>query len=333
MTALPAAGRGMAPRRVDVCNGDADGLCAVLQWRLHEPAEAELVTGLKREIALLEHVQATRGDEMLVCDISMQRNRAALLRLLEQGARVRYFDHHAVTDPPVHERLEVHVDLDPYTCTSLLMDRHLDGAQRAWALVGAYGDNLGTQADALAHDGGMEVAQAARLRVIGEAINYNAYGETERDVHIAPRALYALMARYRDPLEFQAAEPVVAELDQQRHDDLQSAGALAPHWHSERGSVLLLPDAPWSRRVIGCLANERANAHPRQAQAVLKPLRNGDYVVSLRAPRAMPAGAAALCARFGGAGREAAAGIDRLPAGELDRFIEAFALAHWGAVA
>ena len=48
---------------IDVCNGDADGLCAVLQWRLHTPAAATLVTGLKRDIALLERVQAVeRGN-------------------------------------------------------------------------------------------------------------------------------------------------------------------------------------------------------------------------------------------------------------------------------
>ena len=43
-------------QRFDVCNGDADGLCAVVQWRLAHPAEAVLVTGLKREIALLQQL-------------------------------------------------------------------------------------------------------------------------------------------------------------------------------------------------------------------------------------------------------------------------------------
>ena len=76
-------------REFDVCNGDADGLCAALQWRLHRQAPARLVTGLKREIALLERVQAQAGDEVSVFDLSMQRNRAALLRLLDAGVRVR----------------------------------------------------------------------------------------------------------------------------------------------------------------------------------------------------------------------------------------------------
>lgn len=49
---------------IDVCNGDADGLCSVVQWRLHKPQAAQLITGLKRDIELLERVQAGRGDKL-----------------------------------------------------------------------------------------------------------------------------------------------------------------------------------------------------------------------------------------------------------------------------
>ena len=90
----------LAVRRFDVCNGDADGLCAVLQWRLATSQVATLVTGLKREIELLAQVDAEAGDEVLVCDLSMQRNHAALLRLLARGVQVRYFDHHKVDEVP-----------------------------------------------------------------------------------------------------------------------------------------------------------------------------------------------------------------------------------------
>jgi len=45
-------------RYVDVFNGDADGLCALHQLRLAEPVDGELVTGLKREIDLLDRVHA-----------------------------------------------------------------------------------------------------------------------------------------------------------------------------------------------------------------------------------------------------------------------------------
>jgi histidinol-phosphate aminotransferase len=161
-----------AGARFDVCNGDADGLCAVVQWRLHEPAQSTLVTGLKRQIALLDRVDAVAGDEVLVCDLSMERNREALLRLLGRGVHVRYFDHHAVSGIPRHPHLDAHIDLSAGVCTSVIVDRFLEGAFRAWAAVGAHGDNLHALGERLAevainrypspaHD---ELAQAIRAR-------------------------------------------------------------------------------------------------------------------------------------------------------------------------
>lgn len=319
-----------AARPIDVCNGDADGLCAVVQWRLHRPGNATLVTGLKRDIALLDRVEAGPGDELLVCDISMQRNRPALMRLLAQGARVRYFDHHRAGDIPVHPNLEAHVDLSPQVCTSLLMDRYLGGAFRAWAVVGAYGDNLTRVADTLAARSGLNDSQRARLRTLGVAINYNAYGESLPDVHIDPASLYRIMARYADPIELAEREPVVAELDQRRRDDLARAYSIAPVRQGERGAVRIVPDAPWSRRVIGSWAHELAEASPGRAHAVLRQTGSDHYVVSVRAPATAPGGAAEFCARFGGSGRARAAGIDRLAATDLDRFIAAFEAERWG---
>jgi len=317
-------------RRFDVCNGDADGLTAVLQWRLHDPAPATLVTGLKREIALLERVPAG-ADEVLVCDLSIARNRPALTGLLDAGAHVRYFDHHFATDVPIHPKLETHLDANPELCTSLLMDRWLGERFHAWALVGAYGDALTSVAHRRAAAAGYDDDQRAALRRLGEAINYNAYGDDERDVHIAPDKLYQVMARHADPFQMIAEEQaLVDELDARRRTDLTHALTFRPTLHTEHARLVVLPDEPWSRRVIGCLANELAAAQPRQAQAVLKRRPAGDFVASVRAPRAAPRGAATFCAAFGGGGREAAAGIDALPARELNRFVAAFAAAPWG---
>jgi len=314
----------------DVCNGDADGLCAVRQWRLHEPAPATLVTGLKRDIALLRRVTAGPGDEVLVCDLSMQRNHDALLALLAAGVRVRYFDHHASGPVPGHPLLEAHLDSASDTCTSLLMDRHLGGRFHTWALVGAYGDALVAVANRLAVAAGLDAPERAGLRRLGMAINYNAYGDDEQDLCIAPARLYEIMARHADPFTMLADEPIVATLDEQRRADLDLAQALAPSWQNDRARVVVLPDAPWARRVIGSLANVLAQAHPGQAQAVLARRRGGDFVVSVRAPRHAPHGAGALCTTFGGNGRAAAAGIDALPADDLDRFVQALATARWG---
>ncbi len=45
---------------IDVFNGDADGICALLQLRLQQPRESLRITGVKRDIALLERVNAYR---------------------------------------------------------------------------------------------------------------------------------------------------------------------------------------------------------------------------------------------------------------------------------
>jgi len=329
-TPAPDAHDAHRARCFDVCNGDADGLCAVVQWRLHQPAEATLVTGLKREIELLERVPAHAGDEVLVCDLSMQRNRAALLQLLGRGARVRYFDHHTADEVPSHPLLEAHIDLASGVCTSVLVDRHLGGRFRAWAVVGAFGDNLRETARQLAAGMGLPDGACERLRTLGEAINYNAYGDDESDVLIAPARLYPLLARYRDPLEFLEREPVAAEIAARRRADLAQGLQQRPYWEGAAGAVYLLPDEPWSRRVIGSLANELAFAQPRRAHAVARRAGDGHLAVSVRAPIEAPGGAAPLCRRFGGAGRAAAGGIDRLAESELERFVREFAAAPWG---
>jgi hypothetical protein len=315
---------------IDVCNGDADGLCAVVQWRLHALKPARLVTGLKRDIALLERVQAVAGDAVLVCDISMRRNRVPLLRLLDAGVSVRYFDHHVVDAMPVHPLLNTTIDVASDTCTSLLVDRYLQGRFRAWALVGAFGDNLTTVADHLAVSMGLSLEGRRRLQTLGEAINYNAYGDSEKDVHIAPAALYARMVQYTDPLVFWARDGIGQELAELRQADLKHALAVPPEIKNARVSVCLLPNAPWSRRVSGSLINLHAAADPQRAHALLTSTDQGDFSVSVRAPLRAPVGAAEFCRQFGGDGRAGAAGIDHLPAAQLDCFMAAFSSAPWG---
>lgn len=319
-----------AARRFDVCNGDADGLCAVVQWRLAHPGAATLVTGLKRDIELLCRVPAQAGDDVLVCDVSMARNRDALLRLLAAGVRVRYFDHHAAGEIPTHRGLEAHVDLASGVCTSILVDQYLGGRFRAWAAVGAYGDNLRGAARELAAQAGLGADDCERLRVLGEAINYNAYGDDESDVHIAPARLYAVLARYPEPLEFLACERIGHEIAALRAADLSRGLSLEACWEGPAGGVWLLPDEAWSRRVVGSLANELAGRSPARAHAIARMRGDGTVAVSVRAPLAAPEGAHQLCSRFGGAGRARAAGIDALPAAQLAGFVDAFAGMRWG---
>ena len=68
-----------SPARYDVFNGDADGICSLHQLRLAEPApEAVLVTGVKRDIGLLERIRDARDSLVTVLDISMHVNIGSL---------------------------------------------------------------------------------------------------------------------------------------------------------------------------------------------------------------------------------------------------------------
>jgi len=312
----------MSARRFDVFNGDADGICALQQLRLAEPAETVLVTGPKRDIELVARADARAGDEVTVLDVSLDRNRAALEALLARGARVRWFDHHFAGAIPVHRLFEAHIETAPDVCTSILVDRHLDGQFRAWAVVAAFGDNLPEVAERLAAPLGLDGPRLDRLRSLGESMNYNAYGETAADLLVAPAELYRLVRPYADPLEFAAREEAAGRLDEGRRADLASAAAVPPHRSSKRSTVYVLPDTPWARRVIGAFANRLADADPRRAHAVVVPNAAGGFTVSMRAPRDIPYSADAIARTYPtGGGREGAAGIDNLPPGELDEFI------------
>jgi hypothetical protein len=313
----------------DVFNGDADGLCALHQLRLEAPVESVLITGVKRDVALLQRVPALAGDSVTVLDISAATNHAALVALLERGAWVDYFDHHYAGDLPVHPGLRATIDASADVCTGILVDRHLGGKHRAWAVVAAFGDNLGRIAQALAAPLALQPEALALLRVLGESLAYNAYGNVEGDLIIHPATLYRILRPYADPFRFIAAEPVLRRIGDARRDDLARAGASAPTYALDRAQVYILPDAAWSRRVRGVFGNQLANAHPALAHAILSPDAHGGYTVSVRAPLARPAGADALCREFAtGGGRTSAAGIDHLPRAALPDFVRRLARAY-----
>jgi hypothetical protein len=315
---------------IDVCNGDADGLFAILQLRLAEPAQAQLITGRKHEIALLERIEPRAGDRLTVCDISIDRNADALARHLATSVSVRYFDHHSARRLFAHPALETFIDHNPALCTSLIVNRYLGSRFAAWAAAAAWGDNLPSSAEALADELGLDSEARAALRTLGESVNYNAYGERDEDCLIAPAALYPLLARHADPFDAIATEPVLAELAQRRQSDLALAQAQAPWLSDAQVRVWLLSDAPWSRRALGPFANQVALEDPNRAHAVAR-LRGADQIdVSVRAPLLRRSGADRLCARFGGGGRAAAAAIEALPAARFEEFVQAFRAVSWG---
>ena len=311
--------------RFDVFNGDADGLCALQQLRLAEPAAATRVTGAKRDIALLDRVRAGAGDEVTVLDVSVHANRDALARLLAAGARVRWFDHHHAGTPPVHPAFEAHLDTDPRVCTALIVDRHLGHRFAPWAVAGAFGDNLDASAHALADALGIDPRRRPVLRTLGRALNHNAYGDEPADLLVDPAELSALLAPYLDPCEFASAEPVFGRLAGALHDDFARARACVPLLRADRAEVFVLPDAAWARRVRGTLGNALVADAPGRAHAIAVPRADGGFTVSVRVPAGAQPPADAFCRGYpGGGGRAIAAGIDRLHDARLDAMAHAF---------
>lgn len=309
----------------DAFNGDADGICALHQLRLAEPVESRLVTGVKRDIALLKRIAGETGDEVTALDIAVEKNIAPLQSLLAKGVRVRWFDHHNPGELPVHERFEPHIDTAADVCTSLIVDRHLGGRHRAWAVVAAFGDNLHDAARRAAVPLGLSEDRLAVLRQLGECLNYNAYGESVEDLYFPPDELYRRLHGYVDPFAFVAEAPEFVTLRDGYTADMAAASAIAPLEEKPSGAVIVLPDAAWARRVSGVYANELASRHPQRAHALLTRSPQGHYVVSVRAPRDNRTGADELCRRFDtGGGRKAAAGINKLPEDRLPDFIRAF---------
>lgn len=310
----------------DVFNGDADGLCALQQLRLHQPVEgATLITGVKRDIGLLERVTAAEGDTVTVLDISLDKNREALQRLLDAGVAIDYFDHHYAGEIPQHPRLAAHIDTSAETCTSLLVDAFLGGAHRAWAVTGAFGDNFHDAARNAAASLGLDEGQLDLLCQLGTCLNYNGYGIEVEDLIFPPQELARRLRPYADPFDFIANEPAYLTLRDGFAEDMGRAEGLRPEFEEERLALFILPDEAWTRRVSGVFGNLLARKHPQRAHAILTLLADGAFRVSIRAPLSHRSGADTLCREFPtGGGRAAAAGINRLEAMDYDHFVERF---------
>jgi single-stranded DNA-specific DHH superfamily exonuclease len=306
----------------DVFNGDADGILSLVQLRLAEPREAALVTGRKRDIKLLDRVQAGEGDRVTVLDISMRSNADDLQRILTSGAKVFYVDHHNAGDIPAHDNLTALIDTSPEMCTAILVDDYLKGAYRAWAVTAAFGDNFPKLARARAkgHDLPLE-----KLERLGMLINYNGYGGSVEDLLYHPADLYRELLPFKTPMDFLNENNTVFDgLDAGYEADLSNAQQAKVIDATDTGHIITLADAAGSRRISGVYGNQLAQDNPNRAHAILT-AQEGGYLVSIRASLSNRTGADTLALQFEtGGGRSAAAGINHLPDADLDRFIQAF---------
>lgn len=310
---------------IDVFNGDADGICAIHQIRLVEPAESTLVTGVKRNINLLKDLEVKAGDELTVLDISLDKNRDDLVRVLDAGASVRYFDHHFAGDIPEHPLLQTYIDTDANVCSSLLVNDYLGGKYLAWAVTAAFGDNLFISAEQAAEPLNLSSQQLDQLRLLGTVINYNGYGASLDDLIFDPKQLYRLLAPYEDPFAFINESAAYNSLLQGYQTDMQQALSLTSHYEDDSHAMYVLPEARWARRVSGVFANDMAQNYPDRSHALLTEKKGGGYLISVRAPLNNKTGADELCRQFEtGGGRKAAAGINHLPVDDFDKFQKAF---------
>jgi len=310
---------------IDVFNGDADGICALHQLRLDTPIDSLLVTGIKRDINLLSQVSAKAGDSITVLDISLDKNRQDLIALLEKGVEVSYVDHHFSGEIPVHSKLNANIDTQPSTCTSLLVNEMLDGKYLAWAVTAAFGDNLFDSAYQAAAPLDLSEDNLNVLKKLGTCINYNGYGASLDDLFFNPADLYNKIKPYENPFDFITADNAYKVLVNGYEGDMLNASNIASESNDDGGTVYILPDEKWARRVSGVYGNDLAQQNPDKAHAVLTSKGAGVYQVSVRAPLKTKTGADELCRQFEtGGGRQAAAGINELPDSELDYFIETF---------
>ena len=72
----------------DVFSGGADGLRALHQYRLTYLGDANLVTGTKNDVRLLETLEVQASDIVTVFDIPISQNREALVHMLNLGTSV-----------------------------------------------------------------------------------------------------------------------------------------------------------------------------------------------------------------------------------------------------
>ncbi len=311
----------------DLFNGDADGICALQQLRLHQPLIATLVTGIKRDINLFSNICAADGDRITALDISFDKNREGVQLALDAGAEIFYADHHFAGELIESERLELHIDTDANTCTSLIINHFLDNRHYAWALCGAYGDNLYDAAEQLADKFLVSKQDREAFKLLGTCLNYNGYGFSLDDLVYHPADLFRLVQGYPNPLDFiQTAD--YQKLLSAYQQDMTNTHSLQPIDERAGGAIFILPDEPWSRRANGVFSNDLARAHSARAHAVLVECGIDCYRVSVRAPLENKTGADELCRRFdSGGGRKAAAGINQLAERELKRFTDEFFLA------
>ncbi|QIV95575.1 DHH family putative phosphoesterase [Allofrancisella inopinata] len=313
---------------IDIFNGDADGILSLVQLRKAfsvEQSNQKLITGVKRDIDLCKKVSdlQAQGSEITVLDISFDKNVEDIKRLLQSAKQINYFDHHKADKLISHPKLNLKIDLTVDVCTALLVSESLNNEHHLWAIAAVYGDNLFQKAELEADKLNLSPKQKDQLKEFGILINYNGYGSSIDDLHYQPEDLYRELMKCDTPFEIIADKKscfyVLKKGFEKDNENLEKLGIQ----ELEYVNFVELPNEPWARRISGTLGNDLANRYRDKAIIVATQKENGNYLISLRAPKNNPKGASEICSQFSnGGGREAAAGVNDLLPSELTDFIK-----------
>ena len=271
-------------------NGDADGICSMVQWGLVYGIEGHRVTGVKRDIELLERVNPNPDDEIIVMDISLARNHARAVELSTQGFDITWFDHHLAGEPI--DGITTNIDTSANVCTAVIVEKFL-GVESDWAQVALHGDGLSVH------------SSKPEFKELGELLNYNGYGADLSDLHFHPDELLLLCLQAKTPQNFMDTQAFMT-LKNGFESDLSNAINIEPS-----NGYYLLPNESWARRVVGVMAH-RINESGDGPHVIA--IDKGETLqVSIRGSE----GIGELCKMFGGGGRATAGGIDALPKSEI----------------
>ena len=273
-----------------VYNGDADGICSMVQWGLVYGIEGHRITGVKRDIELLERVNPESDDEIIVMDISLARNHARAVELSSQGFDITWFDHHLAGEPI--DGIATNIDTSADVCTARIVEKFL-GVESDWAQVALHGDGLSVH------------SSKPEFKELGELLNYNGYGADLSDLHFHPDELLLLCLQAETPQNFMDTQAFIT-LKKGFESDLSNSKNIEPN-----NGYYLLPNKAWARRVVGVMAH-RINESGDGPHVIA--IDKGETLqVSIRGNK----GIGELCKKFGGGGRATAGGIDALPKSEI----------------
>ena len=309
----------------DVFNGDTDGIFAWHQLRLTHPRDAEIITGVKRDVNLASKVNAEEGDLVTIMDVSHAKNRKDVQRILDSGAIIEYFDHHDPKELIEHPNITYHINTEPNISTGLIVNSHVNGQNRLWSIATAFGDNHLDLAMNMAKSESLSDEQVLILKQIGLVVNYNSYGQTIEDLFYSPEEIAeAARACGSDIFKFLEQGDIFSTLLENFNADMSSAVCQEPFSISENGVIYTLPNEAWTHRIMGSFSNHLVSTNKNLACAIAVLNSDGTYRISVRSSINNPHGAGNLCGNFGGGGREKAGGINNLPASDMNTFKEEF---------